>query len=129
MDTLTKKKYLCVIRGTEDFITNDSYQYRGYYMIAADKLSAIRAALPKYAPIAGACIFKRGENLPVHIMNFDDEGKVVAWRIWRGDPFLPNPPATIYAAPGIGGLDDDCKEALYYAKELHDMGLARVDEV
>lgn len=129
MDTLTNKKYLCVIRDTEDFITNDGYQYRGYYMLAADKLSDIRAAFPKYSPISEACIFKRGENLAVHTIGFNDDGEVVILRIWRGDIFLPQPPASIYACPGIGGLDDDCKDMLYYAKELHDMGLARVDEM
>lgn len=95
MKELTTKKYLCVIRGTEDFITNESIQYRGYYLLASDKLASIRAALEDYS-IATACIFTRGDKLASHAVSKNEAGDTVLLRTWRGSIFGTVPPASMW---------------------------------
>lgn len=125
MKDLTDKKYLCVIRGTEDFITNDGTQYRGYYLVAADKLADLREALEDYS-IEEACIFKQGSEQASHGVYYNEAGDLTIMRTWRGSIFRTTPPACIWVGDM---LDDDFKELLETAKGHVERGLAHVYEV
>ena len=125
MKELTSKKYLCVIRGTEDFITNDGTQYRGYYLVAADKLATIREALEDYS-IDEACIFRRGSEVASHAVCRNEAGGLTILRTWRGSIFNTTPPACIW----VGDMmEDSFNELLDVAKGQVEDGLAHVYEV
>lgn len=125
MKDLTSKKYLCVIRGTEDFLTNDGMPYRGYYLLASDKLASIRAALEDYS-MEYACVFTRGKDKASHGVTFNDSGKRVLLRCFRGSIFRTTPPASVWVGDT---LDDTFKGMLEVAKWNVQDGLAQVEDV
>lgn len=125
MKELTSKKYLCVIRGTEDFLTNDGMPYRGYYLLASDKLASIRAALPDYS-MEYACIFTKGKPLASHGVTYNEAGNLVFIRAWRGDPFATTPPASMWVGDT---MDDTFNGMLEVAKWNVQDGLAEVEAV
>lgn len=125
MKELTSKKYLAVIRGTEDFLTNDGMPYRGYYLLASDKLASIRKAMEDYS-MEYACIFTRGKDKASHGAAFNEKGERVLYRCFRGSIFRTTPPASMWVGDT---LDDTFSGMLEVAKWNVQDGLAEVEDV
>lgn len=101
METITDKKWLCILKRDVVFLTSNGARVDGMLAFASDKLSHIRAAVrglgwldTHMEGVYDGCVFRRGSRLAAYVVSCNMSGDIVLLRARRYSDLWHNFPAS-----------------------------------